>query len=99
MITENRIFEKNEQFPGEEISVEGNLGLVRLCASRFRGKGIEYEENYKVLQTAWVEICIVRHSNHISGMADRRSDFSNSRIYFGRLRFSHLNNHPYSLLY
>lgn len=46
MITENRIFEKNEQFPGEEISVEGNLGLVRLCASRFRGKGIEYEELY-----------------------------------------------------
>lgn len=46
MITESKIFEKNEQFPGEEISVEGNLGLVRLCASRFRGKGIEYEELY-----------------------------------------------------
>lgn len=26
--------------------VEDNLGLVRLCANRFRGKGIEYEELY-----------------------------------------------------
>ena len=27
-------------------SVENNLGLVHLCANRFRGKGIEYEELY-----------------------------------------------------
>ncbi len=27
-------------------AVEENLGLVRLCAGRFRGKGIEYEELY-----------------------------------------------------
>lgn len=42
-------FTKNEAFPDtaeEEITVEGNLGLVRLCAGRFRGKGIEYEELY-----------------------------------------------------
>lgn len=29
-----------------EATVEENLGLVRLCAGRFRGKGIEYEELY-----------------------------------------------------
>lgn len=29
-----------------EATVEGNLGLVRLCAGRFRGRGIEYEELY-----------------------------------------------------
>lgn len=29
-----------------ETTVEGNLGLVRLCAGRFRGRGIEYEELY-----------------------------------------------------
>lgn len=29
-----------------ETTVEGNLGLVRLCAGRFRGMGIEYEELY-----------------------------------------------------
>ena len=29
-----------------ELSVENNLGLVHLCANRFRGKGIEYEELY-----------------------------------------------------
>ncbi len=42
-------FAKNEAFPDtieEEVSVEDNLGLVRLCAGRFRGKGIEYEELY-----------------------------------------------------
>ncbi|MCD8006269.1 MAG: sigma-70 family RNA polymerase sigma factor [Oscillospiraceae bacterium] len=42
-------FTKNEAFPDtaeEEITVEGNLGLVRLCAGRFKGKGIEYEELY-----------------------------------------------------
>lgn len=27
-------------------SVESNLGLVHLCANKFRGKGIEYEELY-----------------------------------------------------
>ena len=26
--------------------IEQNLGLVRLCANRFRGKGIEYEDMY-----------------------------------------------------
>ncbi len=31
---------------GAEATVEGNLGLVRLCAGRFRGRGIEYEELY-----------------------------------------------------
>ncbi len=42
-------FTKNEAFPDtieDEVSVEDNLGLVRLCAGRFRGKGIEYEELY-----------------------------------------------------
>ncbi|MCD7770714.1 MAG: sigma-70 family RNA polymerase sigma factor [Oscillospiraceae bacterium] len=41
-------FVKNEAFPDtkEEITVESNLGLVRLCAGRFKGKGIEYEELY-----------------------------------------------------
>ena len=29
-----------------DLSVENNLGLVHLCANRFRGKGIEYEELY-----------------------------------------------------
>lgn len=29
-----------------EATVEENLGLVRLCAGRFRGRGIEYEELY-----------------------------------------------------
>lgn len=29
-----------------ETTVEGNLGLVRLCAGRFKGRGIEYEELY-----------------------------------------------------
>ncbi|MCD7732467.1 MAG: sigma-70 family RNA polymerase sigma factor [Oscillospiraceae bacterium] len=42
-------YAKNEAFPDvieDEITVENNLGLVRLCAGRFRGKGIEYEELY-----------------------------------------------------
>ena len=40
-------FQKNSLFESEEKpSVEENLGLVRLCAARFRGKGIEYEELY-----------------------------------------------------
>lgn len=30
----------------QETTVEGNLGLVRLCAGRFKGRGIEYEELY-----------------------------------------------------
>lgn len=29
-----------------ETTVESNLGLVRLCAGRFKGRGIEYEELY-----------------------------------------------------
>ncbi|HIT58515.1 MAG TPA: sigma-70 family RNA polymerase sigma factor [Candidatus Faeciplasma pullistercoris] len=41
------MFTKSETFSeNEEITVEGNLGLVRLCAGRFRGKGIEYDELY-----------------------------------------------------
>lgn len=41
------MFTKNEAFSDtEEITVEANLGLVRLCAGRFKGKGIEYEELY-----------------------------------------------------
>ena len=40
-------FQKNSLFESEEKpSVEENLGLVRLCAGRFRGRGIEYEELY-----------------------------------------------------
>lgn len=40
-------FEENKDFScTDEVTVEGNLGLVRLCAGRFRGKGIEYEELY-----------------------------------------------------
>ncbi|MCC8195553.1 MAG: sigma-70 family RNA polymerase sigma factor [Ruminococcus sp.] len=42
-------YAKNEAFPDiieDEITVENNLGLIRLCAGRFRGKGIEYEELY-----------------------------------------------------
>ncbi len=41
------MFTKNDTYlDSDEVSVEGNLGLVRLCAGRFRGKGIEYEELY-----------------------------------------------------
>lgn len=41
------MFTKNEAFSDtEEITVEANLGLVRLCAGRFKGKGIEYDELY-----------------------------------------------------
>ncbi len=41
------MFTTNEAFTDElETTVEGNLGLVRLCAGRFRGRGIEYEELY-----------------------------------------------------
>lgn len=41
------MFFKNEDYPDtDEVSVEENLGLVRLCANRFRGKGIEYDELY-----------------------------------------------------
>ncbi len=36
----------NELYVESGASVEENLGLVRLCASRFKGKGIEYEELY-----------------------------------------------------
>lgn len=44
MITKNQAFEKNDTFSEDEATVEGNLGLVHLCAARFKGKGIEYEE-------------------------------------------------------
>lgn len=30
----------------EKLLAENNLGLVRLCANRFRGKGIEYDDLY-----------------------------------------------------
>lgn len=41
------MFTTNEAYlDTEETTVEGNLGLVRLCAGRFRNKGIEYEELY-----------------------------------------------------
>lgn len=50
MLTKNQEktqFEENSDYPCcDEVSVEDNLGLVRLCAGRFRGKGIEYEELY-----------------------------------------------------
>lgn len=35
-----------EETASGKVSAEENLGLVRLCANRFRGKGIEYEELY-----------------------------------------------------
>ncbi|MBO5343023.1 MAG: sigma-70 family RNA polymerase sigma factor [Ruminococcus sp.] len=31
---------------GTEVKAEENLGLVHLCANRFRGRGIEYDELY-----------------------------------------------------
>lgn len=31
---------------GTEVKAEENLGLVHLCANRFRGRGIEYEDLY-----------------------------------------------------
>lgn len=41
------MYTTNEAYAqAQETSVEGNLGLVRLCAGRFRGRGIEYEELY-----------------------------------------------------
>ncbi len=41
------MFATNKAFADtEEVTVEENLGLVRLCAGRFKGKGIEYEELY-----------------------------------------------------
>ena len=41
------MFTTNEAFlDTAETTVEGNLGLVRLCAGRFKGRGIEYEELY-----------------------------------------------------
>ncbi len=36
----------NELYTETGASVEENLGLVRLCAGRFKGRGIEYEELY-----------------------------------------------------
>lgn len=40
------MFTQNRSYPDAEATVEANLGLVRLCAGRFKGKGIEYEELY-----------------------------------------------------
>lgn len=41
------MFTQNKAFADvKEATVEENLGLVRLCAGRFRGRGIEYEELY-----------------------------------------------------
>lgn len=41
------MYTTNEAYAqAQETTVEGNLGLVRLCAGRFRGRGIEYEELY-----------------------------------------------------
>lgn len=36
----------NEAYAETTATAEDNLGLVRLCAGRFKGKGIEYEELY-----------------------------------------------------
>lgn len=36
----------NEAYAETNATAEENLGLVRLCAGRFKGKGIEYEELY-----------------------------------------------------
>lgn len=36
----------NEAYAETSATAEENLGLVRLCAGRFKGKGIEYEELY-----------------------------------------------------
>lgn len=36
----------NEEYTETDIKAEENLGLVRLCAGKFKGKGIEYEELY-----------------------------------------------------
>lgn len=38
--------QKNEQLIKRNDFIEQNLGLVRLCAKRFYGKGIDYEELY-----------------------------------------------------
>ncbi len=40
------MFTVNELYEETKVNAEDNLGLVRLCASRFKGKGIEYEELY-----------------------------------------------------
>lgn len=40
------MFTQNKSYQETEAAVEGNLGLVRLCAGRFKGRGIEYEELY-----------------------------------------------------
>ena len=33
--------------PGDDIRPEDHLGLVRLCAGRFRGRGVEYEDLFQ----------------------------------------------------
>ncbi len=40
------MFTRNEEYLSTKITAEDNLGLVRLCAGRFKGRGIEYEELY-----------------------------------------------------
>lgn len=41
------MYTTNEAYAeAKEATVENNLGLVRLCAGRFTGRGIEYEELY-----------------------------------------------------
>lgn len=40
------MFTKNENFQETTAEIEENLGLVRLCAQRFSGRGIEYDDLY-----------------------------------------------------
>ena len=40
------MFTKNENFQETTAEIEENLGLVRLCAQRFLGRGIEYDDLY-----------------------------------------------------
>ncbi len=40
------MFTKNENFTETTAEAEENLGLVRLCAQRFVGRGIEYDDLY-----------------------------------------------------
>lgn len=40
------MFTKNENFQKTTAEIEENLGLVRLCAQRFLGRGIEYDDLY-----------------------------------------------------
>ncbi len=40
------MWQNEEQITGRNLFIEQNLGLVRLCANRFRGKGMEYDDLY-----------------------------------------------------